>query len=389
MALRIEIVTALARFAELERPWQDLWARAEADVFQSHGWIATWWRGVSGRSGSSLLIALAWRDEELVAVAPFAVHNLGVVRTLRWAAELFSDYCDALVDPGLEVLPILTAVWDKVIQAGGFDTVSLKQVRPDARARPLLDRIARRSGHSAFDPTNRCLGIRREWPDGEAFFRSLGKKGRNNHTRGKRILAELGGEVAFRCYGTDQPVGTVLDRVIALKRDWLQANDPGSALLGGDGVILRALLDTVAATGELRVFAIECGQTLVAGSVNFLRGNTMQAYLTSYDPAYGRASPGTMLMVEYAIWAFDRSMGYVDFLRGDEAFKLGMANSAVELSSLVTPRTLLGRAALAARDLRSRARDRVPAVMARLGSSRGGSIGDKSQELVPSETEGL
>ncbi len=388
MTFRTEIVAASPRLTELDRPWQDLWRQAEANVFQSHPWIATWWRSVAERPGYRLVVALAWSDDRLVGVLPLAIDRQGHVRMLRWAAELFSDYCDALIEPGQESWPVLAALWECVVQAGGFDVVSLRQVRPDARARPLLDAIAERAGRPGLEQTNRCLGISRDWPDGQAFFRSLGKKGRNNHTRGKRILAELGGEVAFRCYGPEQPLSEVLDQLLALKRDWLRANDPGSPLLGLDGEVVRALLDAAAASDQLRAFTIECDEKLVAASANFLRGDTMQAYLTSYDAAFGRASPGTILIVDYTLWAFDRGMRYVDFLRGDEAFKLGMANGEVSLSGVAAPRTLLGRTALAVHGWRARARERAPGLAALVRTGRWAAP-DKPAELVGSESEGL
>ena len=62
--------------------------------------------------------------------------------------------------------------------------------------------------------TERCMRIENRWPDGEAFFRSLNKKGRNNHTRGKRILAELGGEVSFRSMEPGEDAGALLDEII-------------------------------------------------------------------------------------------------------------------------------------------------------------------------------
>ena len=45
----------------------------------------------------------------------------------------------------------------------------------------------------------------------------------------------------------------------------------------------------------------------------------MQAYLTAYDPAFDKASSGTILIVRYTRWAFDHGLRIVDFLRGDEA----------------------------------------------------------------------
>jgi CelD/BcsL family acetyltransferase involved in cellulose biosynthesis len=79
----------------------------------------------------------------------------------------------------------------------------------------------------------------------------------------------------------------------------------------------------------------------------------MQAYMTSYDPAFDRASPGAILIVRYTRWAFDNGLKQVDFLRGDEAFKSRLANAEINLASYVGVRTAIGKTALVAHHLRS------------------------------------
>ncbi len=357
MTIQTEIVTAPARLGSLRQPWQLLWERGGIEVFQRHEWIAGWTRGLAGRTDMRPLIGLAWQGERLVAVLPCAVRRRDGLRTLEWAAQELSDYCDALVDPEVDGPSTLEQVWDAVQHSGGFDLVHLKQVRQDARARHLLDNISQQSGTLRMQPTpERCLRIDSAWSDGEAWFRSLNKKARNNHTRGKRILAELGGEVTFRLHDADAPVRPLLETILELKRAWLRANHPGSPMLGADASLPLAVLEAAWSTGRMAIFLLECGGRVAAASINFIHDTRLQAYLTAYDPVFDRASPGTILIVEYTKWAFDRGIRVVDFLRGDEPFKFRLANAETQLDGYLGSRTLLGRAAIAARDLRNRLR---------------------------------
>jgi CelD/BcsL family acetyltransferase involved in cellulose biosynthesis len=310
-----------------------------------------------------LRVLLAWEGDDLVAILPCAIRRVSGLNILQWAAQDFSDYCDAVVDPDRDWRSALDALWAAVQQAGGIDLVQLRQVRPDARARRML---AREDASLRIDDRHeRCLRIDCSWPNGEAYFRSLNKKGRNNHTRGKRILEELGGPVVFRGISGDEDPTPALDRMLALKRDWLRATEPTSPLLDRDAALLRAMLQGVLASGMATLFVLESGGTIVTASLNFLYETKMQAYFTAYDPAFDRASPGTILIVEYSKWAFDRGMRQVDFLRGDETFKFRLGNAETVLDSFVGSRSLLGRAALVARDLKSRLRrPRDPAVSA-------------------------
>jgi CelD/BcsL family acetyltransferase involved in cellulose biosynthesis len=143
-----------------------------------------------------------------------------------------------------------------------------------------------------------------------------------------------------------------------LKQIWLHANDPNSSLLGADGIVLRAILDQALRSGLARIFLLECGGKIAAGSVNFVYAGRMEAYFTAYDPSFDRASPGTILIVEYARWSFDRALAYVDFLRGEEAFKFRMANAETLLASFAGARTIMGQVAVSGHRWLSRRRQR-------------------------------
>jgi CelD/BcsL family acetyltransferase involved in cellulose biosynthesis len=263
------------------------------------------------------------------------------------------------LDPDYEPATILAALWDCLNQSGGYDLINLQQVRPDAKCRAFFDRLVAEGNRLQHgERSERCMRIECRWTDGEAFFRSLNKKARNNHTRGKRILAELSGDVRFRLVEPADDFAPVLDEIIGLKQAWLHANDPNSGLLGADGLVLRAILDQALRSGLARIFLLECGGKIAAASVNFVYAGRMEAYFTAYDPTFDRASPGTILIVEYARWSFDRGLAYVDFLRGEEAFKFRMANAETLLASFAGARTIMGQVAVSGHRWLSRRRQR-------------------------------
>lgn len=364
MTLRIEVVTAVEQFATIQAAWQELWERSGSFIFQSHSWITGWLNGVHNRKEIRLQVALAWDGDRLCGALPCAVHRRSGLRVLSWAAQLFSDYCDCLLDPAYEMANPLQALWRGLEDFGGFDLISLQQVRPDAKCRQFLDQLVRDGGRMELaEREERCMRIENHWADGEGFFRSLNKKGRNNHTRGKRILAELGGDVRFRVLKPGDDASALIDEIMGLKHTWLVANDPQSALLGNDRAILRAVLDKAWEGGLARIFVLECGERVAAASFNFVYAGRMEAYFTAYDLAFDRASPGTILIVDYGKWAFDQGLGYVDFLRGEEAFKFRMANAETLLSSFAGYRTLMGQMAMFGHKWLSRRRHRPDVVI--------------------------
>jgi CelD/BcsL family acetyltransferase involved in cellulose biosynthesis len=360
--LRLEIVSDRRRFEALRDPWQRLWASSGAFIFQSHHWISGWLAGVHDRKEVRLQVVLAWDGDRLVAALPCAVHRRRGLRVLNFAAQLFSDYCDCLVDPAHDRSILLPLLWDGLTQFGGFDLINLQQIRSDAACRPFLDALVRDNGVLQISGQERCMRIENHWPDGTAFFRSLTKKGRNNHTRGKRILIELGGDVSFRIIEPGQPADAVITEMLRQKDVWLRENDPNSALLSIDAALLRTVIHNVWMSGLSKIFLLECGGKIAAASINFVYAGRMEAYLTSYDAAFERASPGTILIVEYLQWSFDRGLSSVDFLRGEEAFKFRMANAETLLSSFTGSRTLVGRVAMSGHRWLARRRQRREAV---------------------------
>jgi CelD/BcsL family acetyltransferase involved in cellulose biosynthesis len=357
--LRTEIVTEPARFTALRSQWNDLWDRSSGYIFQSHDWISGWLRGVQDRREIRLQIALGWEGEKLCAAMPCAVHRRSGLRVLTWSAQLFSDYCDVLIDKDYEIGGLLTMLWDELRRFGSFDLISLQQVRPDAKCRDLLDGLVRTGNRlQNGEREERCMRIENQWRDGEAFFRSLNKKARNNHTRGKRILAELGGSVSFSVIEPTENGAATIDEILRLKEVWLRAYDPTSPLLGADRALLRSVLDSAWQSGLARIFLLECGGTIAAASINFVYSGRMEAYFTAYDDKFDRASPGTILIVDYARWSFDRGLRHVDFLRGEEAFKFRMANAETMLSSFTGARTLVGQVAVSGHRWLSRRRQR-------------------------------
>jgi CelD/BcsL family acetyltransferase involved in cellulose biosynthesis len=347
MKFRLEIVTGPERFEAIRDNWQDLWTSSNGRIFQSHDWISGWLDGVRNRKEIRLQIALAWDGDRLAAAMPCAVHRRSGLRVLSWAAQLFSDYCDCLVDAAHDRTMLLSLLWDGMKQHGGFDLINLQQIRPDACCRGFLDNLVHDAGQLHIEAREeRCMRIENQWPNGEAFFRSLNKKARNNHTRGKRILSEIGGDVSFRVIEPGEPTDAVFTEILRLKEVWLRKHDPNSALFGSDGEVLRTVLHKAWMSGLAKIFLLEVAGKIAAASINFIYAGRMEAYLTSYDEAFERASPGTILIVEYAQWSFDRGLKLVDFLRGEEAFKFRMANGETALSTFTGARTMVGHVAM-------------------------------------------
>ena len=346
MILRTEVVETSSRLAEIGAAWDALWRRGDQSIFQSHGWISAWHNSRQANDRSCLCVGLCWLGADLVAVVPLATRRHRGVRVLEWAAKDCSDYCDALVDPrSAEAGHALEQAWAAVVAAGRFDLAYLSHVRPDAVFCNLLGGPLRPMELKRGQRSARSLQVRSGEGDGPAWFRSLGKDAQNNHTRALRILAETG-PVVVSASQSGGAIDAVLERLIALKRQWLASRGQGDAMLSNDAAILRALVEELDRQRALQLFSIHCGGLLVGALLNIAAGARRQIFFAAYDPQFDRVSPEMLVMVEYLVSMFNMGISEVDLLCVEDGHEFGFANARVVLASYVGARTLIGKLAL-------------------------------------------
>jgi CelD/BcsL family acetyltransferase involved in cellulose biosynthesis len=331
---RFELVTTVDRFIELEQAWRTLWQETGAMTFRSHPWLAAWVRHMDRRS-YELKIGLVWQnDGRLIAVLPMAIRTFFGVRILEWAGQAVCDYCDGLGSAeGLQI------AWKALLETRGIDIIRVKNIRPDAETTEIFtsDRLT---------PNDVCLKVVSSWVSGDAWFRTLNKKKRNNFSRGQRILEETG-STSMICHES-VPDEALVRRLVGFKKTWLKATKRQSSCLFDDEHPdhLLNLMQALEQVGRLRVFVITCGDEIVSASINIAEGRSLGAFFSAYNSKFDRASPGIMLMTAYTRWAFDNGFTEVDYLQGDESYKFEFANARTTLFSFVAAVSLRGHAAL-------------------------------------------
>lgn len=331
-----EIVGTPDRFRQLECAWQRLWMVGDGCVFQSYYWIEAWWS--TSTIDSSLCIALAWSEQNLIGILPFIIRRWAGIRILEWAAQAVSDYCGSIG----EQPEVLRRLWEEVGKTGGFDIIRLRNVHPDS----MIAGVFAGAMKCQQDAGDICLNLTNEWTNGEHWFRSQNKKKRNNFSRGRRMLTQEG-ELVFQQI-TEAPDPKLLEQLVEMKRQSIAANGIRSS---GNARGLVGLTRALERLQALRIFLVTCNDKVIAASINAVQGKVLLAYFAVYDAAFARASPGILLMTEYTRWAFDAGFTKVDYLRGEETYKFEFANDVVRLNSYIEAATYIGHASLASHAL--------------------------------------
>ncbi len=285
---------------DLREEWAQLWERCPyATPFQSPEWLIPWWdtfhpgrlRCIVRRAGG-----------RLTGFAPLYEDAAGVTRLIGAG---ITDYCDVLVEPGCGVGWIYS-------QMGNAE---LQDVRPES---PLLEEIPHRAVVAEGEP---CLALR--LPANVEEWRKAIPKGirRNIRRYGSRL-----GELEF--HASADPA--CLEHLLHLHgARWRELRgEPG--VLADDAVARfhRSVAAGFAQRGWLRFWTMRAGGEVAAVVYAFACRGRAYFYLSGFDPALAPYSPGT-LCVAFAIEsAINEGLREVDFLRGDEPYKLGWGAQA-------------------------------------------------------------
>lgn len=359
---RIEIVETPERLAAIGPAWSALWRANDALVFQSHAWVSAWWNTLPRHHGYRLRIGLLWAGDRLLAVLPLVVARRKGLRFLEWAAISCTDYPDVLAAPDCPP-ETLARLWLALCKRRGVDLIQLARLLPGARVRSMLAASTThgptmRPGHRA-EISYRVSG---DYSGEGGWFARQSGNTRQTYRRRRKQLEQDAQSVRFRLVDpATEPLAPILARFNELKRKWLVATGRQSELLETHSGAVEALVGVLSDLGVLRLFVLERDAQIVAMTINFEQRGALMVFLPAYDLGFERASPGSMLTMDYIQWSAEHGLDMVDFLCGEDAYKLRYADEAVVLETLVAPRSVLGHAALLANRLRLAIRRRQTA----------------------------
>ena len=237
-------------------------------------------------------------DQQIAGFWAFERRGLGLAVPI---AQPFSDHHGPIVAPDLE-LSTSRLLKGSRRQMFWFDGV------------PAEQRLFRRFHRSV-----------RESP----IVRLDGLRPSNQRRKWTRLGREVG-EVRFEVNCDDS---RVLDRLIDWKRRHsarTQVNDPFADPWG------RSLLHELhrTQTPELRgwLSVLWAGDVPVAAHFGIVSPRAWHWWIPSYDTAYARHSPGTIMLHEMLKAACERGIEWLDFGPGPEEFKNRLANDAFPLA---------------------------------------------------------
>jgi CelD/BcsL family acetyltransferase involved in cellulose biosynthesis len=312
----LETVQSPDRLEELAPEWDALVRAMERpSPFLLHGWLVEWWRHY-GHTGERLAVVTVRREGKLVGAAPLFVRREHGVSTARFLGAHESALADLLI--------------------GGDEPSSTAQMlREGVRSQSFdyadLFGLPRGSLFGQFDGLQMIQRVEAPvllMPDGweEAYRAKTASKKRNLHRRRLRQLGELG-SVEFAVGRTRDELEPLLEEAFQLHNLRWEGRPDGSTFGTEKGRDFhRAALRRLADDDVLRIVLMRVGGRPAAFHYFFELDGTMVVHRLAFDPSLARYSPGLVATLETLRVASEDGMTRVEFLGGNERYKLELAD---------------------------------------------------------------
>lgn len=301
--------------------WNLLLSGSETNtIFQTYEWVWTWWT-VFGPMHSLFLVEVR-EGGKLFALAPLMLDRSGMKRSLQFIGEGNSDYCDFIA--GERKQEALTAIFDAIVSWKEWDVIQLKNVPDSSTTAAAVMEFCRRTGkrflegNGIYCPT---LIIRGHEDNARRISRKKTIRRRHNY------LKKAGDFEVFHVE-TVEEANRYLEPFFAQHiKEWDGSSTSSLFLKHENREFYHNLVYALLPSGSLLFTVLEFEGQPIAFHFGFDYASKVIWYKPSYDPDYGRRSPGTVLLKHLIEFCLEQGRHELDFTIGDEPFKRRFTNS--------------------------------------------------------------
>jgi len=321
--MEITFLNDWSAWEPLARPWNDLLARSAADVpFLRFEFLRAWWSTLGGGEwpDGELWVAIGKeQDGALAAAAPFFRTSSRPGALLLIGTAEIADYLD-LVAPAPSVEPFARALLEALPRSvlRGVDTFDLWNLLETSSGGQALARAAAAAGWSVErERLKPCpqIALAGDW---DGYLDTLEKKQRHELRRKMRRVEQTPGTAFIRAGDGMELAAAVEGFLELMKFDAAKSR----FLTPSMHAMFQALAKDAAQGGWLRLEMLTVDGRPAAGAFCFDYGNRLMIYNSGMDPAFQALSPGWALLGHLIRSAAEEGKVAVDFMRGDEEYKL-------------------------------------------------------------------
>ena len=293
-------------------------------------WLSLWFKHFGKES--KLHVLVAEEGGKVCGVAPLMLHarpavyrGLVKLRALSFIGYGFTDRSDFLISQeasGASREQVGRALFDHVFRNRGlWDEILLTQLTDASPNFGFVKKETERGGHDVETETLIACPYVEISADFEAYYKGLGKNLKHDVAKKSRRLAELGLEPDFEV--VTRVDDSVLRELQELNRKRFEATGHRSFFLREDRfAFLRDLATVFNQKQWWLLFLFRVKGRLVAYRLCFAYNGTVYDWNTSYDVEYSQYSLGKILLKPVLQYCFEKGYRELDFMAGDEDYKL-------------------------------------------------------------------
>ena len=322
-------VTRLTSFQEIRTEWERLLSISPVNsIFLTPQWQEVWWETFgNGRGMAGFYV----RDESgVTAIA--SLSRSGDTLSFVGSQDTF-DYNDFMVSPGYE--SAFFHILLRCLEDQSWDALKLASLLETSPTLNYLPDIARGLGYQVqVEKEDVTSGI--ELPETwDQYLAGLSKKDRHELRRKFRRL-DSSVNWSWRSVASQEEVAENLGEFLSLMRQ--SRIDKDEYLTPERLSFFQSITQRMSQLGAIKLFFLEVEKQRVATSLCFDYASSRLLYNSGYNPEFGYYSVGLLLNALCLKEAIEQGLGYFDFLRGPEPYKLHLGGRQRNLYQMVVKR---------------------------------------------------
>jgi len=322
--------------SSLEEDWNRLGETAESpNVFTTFDWFRAWNRHRSHETRRSLRrpnVLVLKKDGAIAGISPLIYRETSrfgmAVRKMEFVGRE-ADYNDLVL--GNNAAAQSVAIAEFLAETHDhWDLVDLRDLRGTGETIAQIESALSNAGliYRSLPEEERCPFLPIDAPSSEIVSsrsRSIRRMADGLHTLRKkqhRLERMSAGGLRVRIIENPQSEQGLLQKLIALENQKHVHGELSPPFISVYPEVFQSLFDSLGPRGWIYIAMMEMGDQPIGWRLGFRCGKKLWDFLTAYNHAYSRLSPGTMLV--NAVLDYGYSHGYTehDFLRGEESYKM-------------------------------------------------------------------
>ena len=322
--LSVSTIHEIEHFEALSDEWDSLVrTMAHPCPYTLHGYLLARWRHYAG--GGSVAILCARREGVLVAALPLMIQRKGMARVAHLLCGNFAstDLPLARAEPLSTAEQLLSRA-----RALPLDYLRVWGLEPGACIGAALEA----AGETLMEEERGApvLTIEHSWE--QTYARKTTSKTRNLQRRRWRQLSQ-NGDLDVQLASSREELELALDEALRLHRlRWHRGTHDSSDFATARGSqFQRDVVRLLAPSDTARIALLRLNGRAIAFHYFFALEGTMFVHRLAFDPEFDRHSPGLLTTLRAIELAAAEGVTRVDFLRGEERYKLQLADEVQPL----------------------------------------------------------